>query len=109
MVFPVQIWGMNANVILGPNDAGAAVFSAKGDPNRNAKTTIKEAGIIMTTGTGITPGERIKVQGFLVLAPTAFNALGQMTNIRVGATAIVSQNNVEGDYLGSATVRIVYN
>jgi hypothetical protein len=109
LVFPVQIWGLASNPIVNVSDAGAATFSATGTAGRTARITVRQATIYMTNGGG-GANNKITISNFQVNNGTpVFDPLGNLNNIRVGARAQITNKKNEGDYSGTATLRLVYN
>lgn len=112
--FAPQPVGNAVDVVTAAEDTRAAVFSATGEANAAAQTTVVEPSIEMVTGAGSTPGERITVDTWTyggslgADGSTAFDAAGEINNMRVGATAHVEANDVQGDFVGTATFRLVY-
>jgi len=112
--FAPQAVGENIDVVTGAEDTRAAVFSATGEANAAAQASVVESSIEMVTGAGATTGERITVDTFTYggsLASdgsTAFDAAGELNNMRVGGTAHVEADDVQGDFVGTATFRLVY-
>ncbi len=112
--FPEQIAGSAATVLVRPEDSGAAVFDATGEADRAVTASVLEASIEMITDDGIGAQKRITVDQFAMggsvdpLGGGAFDAAGTLNNIRVGGTANVNADNIPGDYVGTATFRLVY-
>ena len=84
-------------------DAGAATFTATGNPSANFTRSVVEASINMTNG-----GSTIPVNAFTVAGPTAFDVSGNAVGLKVGATATVDATDIAGSYTGAATYRIIY-
>lgn len=112
--FAPQLAGSNEAVVTAAGDSSAAVFSATGEANSPAQASVVESSIEMTTGAGSSASERITVDSFTYggsLAgdgSTAFDASGNIDDMRIGATANVEADDISGDYAGSATFRLVY-
>jgi hypothetical protein len=112
--FAPQPVGEAVDVLTTAADSRAAVFSATGEANAVAQTSVVEPSIEMVTGAGSASGERITVDTFTYggsLATdgsTAFDGSGEINNMRVGATAHVEADDVQGDFVGTATFRLVY-
>jgi len=108
LVFPVQIWGLASNPIVAVNDAGAATFSATGTAGRSAYVRVTNTTVNITNGGGGV-NNRITIGSFQVnnMYPV-FNSSGQINNIRVGARAQITATKNEGDYSGTATLRLTY-
>jgi hypothetical protein len=105
LLFPdTTITGSSFDITVGPNDIGAASFIAEGGKNRSISTSIVESSINMNA-----PGVSgsIAVDTFVLNAPAAFNSSGK-ADITVGATASVNTSQ-DGDYVGIATLRVIYN
>ena len=103
------------NVVTAPSDTRAAVFSAQGTANESISASVVETSIVMSKdGTGINANETITVDSFKYGGNLAsdgtgsFDSSGSLTNMRVGATAHVQSDDVSGDYIGTATLRVTY-
>lgn len=112
--FAPQPVGNTVDVMTAAEDTRAAVFSATGEASAVAQASVVEPSIEMVTGAGTSAAERITVDGWTyggALATdgsTAFDTAGEINNMRVGATAHVASDDVQGDYVGTATFRLVY-
>ena len=108
LVFPVQVWGLATTVTVAVNDAGAATFTATGIAGRTAFVRVTTNSVNITNGGGGV-NNRITINNFTVNNQNpVFNALGQINNIRVGARATITASKKEGEYSGSATLRLTY-
>ncbi len=107
--------GFAATLVIAPTDAGAAVFSASGDPNTPVIASIVEGSIVLTTGSGSGAGRQIVLDswtfgGSLAADGTAvLDAQGKLSNMRVGATANIESDDIGGDYSASPTLRLLPN
>lgn len=107
--------GKNARVTTRANDNSAIVFSASGQPNTSITATIVEDQITLVTGNGESSEKQIVVNQFTTggnlnqNGSATFDANGQLSDLRVGATAHVLASNQAGDYTSNATFRVVYN
>lgn len=117
LVFPSMAAGLPAVVVVTAADANAAVLTASGKKNNAVTASVVEPSILMTTGTGAAPAEQIPVTGWTFggslvdgggSGSGVMDGTGNITNMRVGATATVSASNVGGTYTGTATFRLVY-
>jgi hypothetical protein len=86
------------------NDPHAAKFNIAGSANKNVDTMVVEEHIAIVAPKTSKP---ITVDGFTVRAPVALNGQGKGT-ISVGGTAHVGVDSENGDYMGAATLRVVY-
>lgn len=108
------IAGFSQDIVITASDAGAAVFSATGDPNVAVTGQIVEKKTNMYTTGATGQAGRITVDNWSYGGNLAsngsgnFDGAGQLTNMRVGATATVGSSDPEGFYSGSATFRLVY-
>jgi hypothetical protein len=109
MVFPVQVQGIATNVVIAPNDPGAASFSITGEPNRVLSCSVTNNNVNITTPGGGGAKYRIRVDSFLIQGCTHFDPTGVLHGVSVGAKATIRKNNVEGEYSGTNTFRVVYN
>ncbi len=113
--FPQQVAGTAQTVVVAPADSGAAQFSATGSALASATATIAEANIEMTTGDGVGSTKRITVNSFTLggtLAAdgtVAFAADGTIDNMRVGGSAVIENDDISGDYTGTATFELNYS
>jgi hypothetical protein len=106
LTFPIQaITGSAFNVVVASTAAGAAIFNATGTNNRNITRSVVESSINMSAP-GVTGS--IAVDTFTLSGPTAFNSSGNANSLKVGATAHVLASSADGDYVGTATFRVVY-
>ena len=104
--FPnTTLTGSAFNVTVLPADAGAASFTAQGGKSRNITKSVVESSINMTA-LGVTGN--IAVDTFVLTGPTAFDGTGNATGIKIGATAHVLAASQDGNYTGTATLRVVY-
>ena len=114
LVFPEQIAGTAQAVTITPDDTGAAQFNSAGEPSRNVTASILETSITMITGTGAAASQQIVVNNFSYggsVAPDgtgAFELDGTLNGIRIGATANIDADDQSGNYVGTATFRLVY-
>lgn len=106
MSFPVQIEGVAATVVLGPNDPGAALFSITGEPGRVLKCSVTPNKINITAAD---VKKKIPVDSFLVQGCTYIDPTGVLNNVSIGARVQINSDNLEGDYSGTANFRVVYN
>jgi hypothetical protein len=107
LIFPnTMLTGANFNVTVAATAAGAATFNARGRANRNLTRSVVQSSITLSA-----PGvaSTITVSNFTLRGPTRFDSTGWANNLRVGARARVRSNSVDGDYVGVATFRVVYN
>ena len=111
LVFPDTPRGA-ANIVVLTTDAGAADFSATGQASTGFTKSIADpGGAITMLRSGGTPGntpDEIVVDTFVLAGPVAFDATGNATGLKVGATAHVLAEDLAGDYLGTATFRMIY-
>ncbi|MFH1223989.1 MAG: DUF4402 domain-containing protein [Pseudomonadota bacterium] len=105
--FPdTTLTGSAFTVAVAPADSTAAVFNAQGGKNRNITRSVVEVGGINMSAPGV--ATTILIDSFLLSGPTAFDGSGNANNIRVGATANILATSEDGDYSGTATMRVVY-
>ena len=106
LLFPdATITGSAFTVVVLPADSGAASFTAQGGKNRNITKSVVESSVNMAAS-GV--AGNIAVDTFVLSGPTAFDATGNATGIKVGATAHVLAGSLDGNYTGTATLRVVY-
>ena len=96
--------GSSTDLTVTSNDTNAAELSIAGSANKNIETTVVEEHIAIAAPEASKP---IIVDGFTVRAPVALNDQGKGT-ISVGGTAHVGADSENGDYIGAATLRVVY-
>jgi len=108
--FGYQILGLAKSVIVAPTDSGAASFNASGlTVGRTTTCTVTQSSITMSNG-GSGATNQITVNAFrLSGCTTPVPPGGQILGIGVGATAVISANDLAGDYTGTATFRITTN
>ena len=97
--------GSAFTIVVATGDTGAASFDAEGGKNRSITRSVVESSIDMSASgvTGV-----IAVDTFDLAGPTAFDSSGDITGLKVGATANVLAASEDGDYSGTATLRVVY-
>ena len=99
------ISGTSKNIQVTTASTNAATFNAHGTKNRNLTRAVVESSIIMSAP-GVTG--TITVNSFSRTGPTVFDSNGNANGFKVGATARVLSTSLDGNYVGSATFRIVY-
>ncbi len=102
--FPDAEAGIGHNLVVNPTSENAAVFELTGSRNAVISSTVLESSITLSSPSS---GTSITIDGFKVTAPSAINDQGKAT-IKIGGTAHVDAEAQEGDYSGSATLRVVY-
>ena len=102
---PTTLTGSDFDLTVLPSDSGAAVFNAQGGNNRNITKSVVESSI-NASAVGITG--TISVNNFVLTGPTAFDGTGSASGIRVGATVHILAISEDGNYTGTATLRVVY-
>ena len=106
LLFPdTTLTGSAFTVGVLTTDSGAASFTAQGGKNRNITKSVVESSINMAAS-GVVGN--IAVDTFLLSGPTAFDGTGNIAGIKVGATAHVLAGSLDGNYTGTATLRVVY-
>ena len=106
LLFPdTTLTGSAFTIVVLPADSGAANFNAQGGKSRNVTRSIVESSINMSAS-GV--AGTIAVDTFVLSGPTAFDASGNISGIKVGATAHVLAASEDGIYSGTATLRVVY-
>ena len=102
--FPNTNTGISTSLIVGSSDEKAAEFNLVGSANTNIISAIVESSISISAPGVSNP---VLVDNFTVKAPLALNDQGKGT-IGVGGTAHVTQDSEDGNYIGSATLRVIY-
>jgi len=110
MAFGDQVVGVPKVVVVGPTEAGAAVFNATGlIPGRTVTCSILTKPVNITNG-GSGSQNTIQISAFIISGCTAVVPPGgTINNIGVGATATIQANDNQGAYSGSDTFRLVTN
>lgn len=106
LLFPdTTLTGSAFNITVATTDSGAASFNAQGGKNRSITRSVVESSINMSA-----PGvaTSIAVDTFSLSGPTAFDASGDANGLKVGAVAHVLALSEDGDYTGTATLRVIY-
>ena len=110
--FPDIVLGVDTgNIIVNPDDSGAAVFDATGTPNQSVRVLVLSA-IDMVSGNysigvrNFTYGGTLRDDG--QGGTGTFNSRGYLYNMRIGGTATVGQHLIPGYYIGQLTLRVVY-
>lgn len=104
LAFPDMMTGSSTSLVVASSDDSAAKFDLVGSANTNVVSTVVENSIAISA-----PGisKSVVVDNFTVKAPLALNSQGKGT-IGVGGTAHIGTDNDDGDYIGAATLRVVY-
>lgn len=115
MTFPDQEIGTAQTYVVSPTDTGAAVFTATGSASKNVTGSVTTASVSLTCTTAATCGtETITANTFTTGGDMAangdatFDGTGNLSNLRIGASEVVTATNKAGSYAGSATFRLVY-
>ena len=112
--FAPTLANQNIDVVTSPSDSAAAVFSASGSANWEVTGEVVENSINMITGDGSGSTKQIQVDDFQYggdmdsSGVARFNGSGELSNLKVGATAHVQSDDIAGDYSGQATFRLTY-
>lgn len=115
MDFPDTVSGAASTLVTTAAGTDAAILTATGEANRAATASVVETSVEITTGLGDDATKRITVDTFTlggdigVGGAVTFDGTGNLSDMRVGATAHVESNDIAGDYAGTATFRLVYN
>ncbi|MEI6092822.1 MAG: DUF4402 domain-containing protein [bacterium] len=99
------ISGNSQNITVSTASTNAATFNAQGGKNRSLTRSVVQSSIIMSAP-GVTG--TITVNSFSRSGPTVFDSNGNANGFKIGATARVLSNNIDGNYTGTATFRVVY-
>jgi len=112
--FPTVVSASSSQTItVLPSDSGAAVFDVSGTPNSIVGVEIAEKSIQATSA----GGKQIKIDSFTYggsLVPAAkgatgtLDASGNLTNMRIGASASVKNKQESGVYTGTLTLSVIY-
>jgi hypothetical protein len=102
--FPDAEAGIGQNLVVNPTSEKAAVFELTGSRNSVINSSVLENSITLTSSSN---NSTVTIDGFKVTAPSAMNDQGKAT-IKIGGTAHVEAADMDGDYSGSATLRVVY-
>ncbi|MGK5095039.1 DUF4402 domain-containing protein [Deltaproteobacteria bacterium TL4] len=117
---PVEAESDMRTIVILPNDSGAAVFDAKGEPNEMVRVSVLHPAFmdLLDNYSHSHQGEKkIHVNDFtyggslnerLQGGTGVFDIRGALNNMRIGATAKLPPHLVPGDYLGYLTLRVVY-
>ncbi len=105
LTFPAAQATTVADVPVATTDAGAATFSATGEPSKAFTASVVSSSISLARVGG---GDPITVDTFVISQPAAFDVSGDAAGLAVGATAHVTATNIAGSYAGTNTFRIVY-
>jgi len=104
LAFPNTNIGISTDLIVPSNDENAAEFQLVGSANTNIVSTVIEKSISISAPGASKP---VLVDNFTVNAPLALNDKGKGT-VGVGGTAHINNDSEDGNYIGSATLRIIY-
>ncbi len=113
--FPEQEAGTAQALPVLPTEAGAAQFNITGEPQRGIVVNIVETSIEMITDGGGSTAKSITVDSFdfdgvnPIDGSGTLDVNGNLNNVRVGGTAHIEAEDVSGDYVGTATFRVIYS
>lgn len=115
IVFPSVVpKATSQTIILNPSDSGAAFFQATGNALAGVILEVIPKDIILRAqgSTKITV-EQFSFGGSITptgdgLGYGTFDSTGNLTNIRIGAQAIIPANPKFGAYTGDASLRIIH-
>ena len=102
--FPDANTGVGQDLVVHASSTDAGAFEVVGSKNIGISSSVVENSIMITspdTDTAIT------VDGFTLSSPHVINDQGKAT-VKVGGTAHILADAKEGDYSGTATLRVVY-
>lgn len=102
--FPDAMAGTASSVVVTASSDKAAIVDVSGGANRSIQSYVIENSI---NATDPNSGESITIDGFTIDGPSSFNANGK-AQINIGATAHLLASNEDGEYKGSATLRVIY-
>ena len=104
LAFQNTVTGSSTNLIVASSDDTAAKFNLEGSANINITSTVIEDSIVI-----FAPGvsSSVLVDSFTVQAPLTLNSQGKGV-IGVGGTAHVGTDSEDGNYIGAATLRVIY-
>ncbi len=112
--FEAALANQNVSIVTAATDTKAATFTARGTALWEVQGSVVESSIDMTTGDGSDATKTITVSSFTYAGDmdasgvATFNGSGELSNLRVGATAEINSNDIAGDYSGEATFRLTY-
>ena len=112
--FNSVVAGDSVDLKTTPTDSNAVRIAAGGEPNAAFQGTVVEDSVLLETGDGIGPHEKILVDAFSLGGDMNsggngyFNEQGEVENLRIGATAHVNAKNIPGRYVSTATFRLNY-
>ena len=107
--------GQLVDVVTAALDSTAAQFTSTGEPSTAVTGSVVETSIVMITGTGDVTTKQITVDTWSFggdmngSGVATYDGSGDLSNLRVGATAHVEAEDIAGAYAGSATFRVTYN
>ena len=107
--------GQLVDVTTAALDSTAAQFTSTGEPSTAVTGSVVETNINMTTGTGDDSTKQIVVDTWTFggdmngSGVATYDGSGDLSNLRVGATAHVEAEDIAGAYSGAATFRVTYN
>lgn len=113
LTFGEIVSGTASDNTIAPGSANAAQFSATGDVNADVTGAVQSSSITLTNGVSGPTGQ-ITVDTFTYGGDLSsggagsFDSSGDISDMRVGATAHVASNDTPGAYTGSATFRVTY-
>jgi hypothetical protein len=105
--FPTDQTGQTKSVVVGPGSSAAALFNVTGAPLKSFVASVLQSSIIIKNGSN-TSSRTMIVNNFTIAGPNSFDSNGIALGVGVGATVNIKSNNISGQYVGSATLRIVY-
>ena len=102
--FPDTMAGSSSSVVVSSTADSAAQVDVQGGANRTIHSYVVENSIAMTSPSS---SSNVRVDGFSVKSPTAFDSTGK-AKLSVGATAHILASNEDANYAGNATLRVIY-
>lgn len=109
LIFGDAVVGVAETRTIAATDAEAAQFNIVGIPGDNVIISVVQPSIDMLTGSGTTAQEQIPVSSFTIFPTGGVMTLSAGVNTAsVGASAFIQVDDVEGNYNGIATLRVIY-
>ncbi len=104
LMFPDSYAGETKTLVVNPSESNAAVIELRGTKGKSITSSIIEDSITLYSDAS---DEGILVSGFTITGSNSLDMQG-LASLSVGASAQVLPSNMDGNYIGQATIRITY-
>jgi len=102
--FPDANTGIEQDLVVPASSPNAGALEVAGSKNIGINSSVVENGIMIASPDTDT---KITVDGFTLSSPPVMDDQGKAT-VKIGGTAHILADAQDGDYSGTATLRVVY-